>query len=64
MVGTQKPMKNFKKILVSSEPNKGPKFKKIGPTIFSRKILVFLIYAFICSYLTAVACTIGNNTLN
>ena len=28
MVGTLKPMKNFKKILVSSAPNRGPKFQK------------------------------------
>ena len=58
---TRKPMKNFLKILVSSAPNRE---QKLQNTIFSRKMLVFLLKFFICSYLTAVECTIGKNSLN
>jgi len=40
MVGIQKTIKTFSKILVSSAPTRGPKFRKY--TIFLIKMIIFL----------------------
>jgi len=58
MVGTQKIVKTFSKILLSSALYRAKKFKKYD---FFRKMLVLLLQFFICNYLTAMQYTVGKN---
>ena len=56
MVGTQKPMKNFLKILVSSAPIEDQKIQ------FLKKMLAILLQLFIWSYFTTMQYAVGKNS--